>query len=100
MNLRLLTLAIVLIATAGAGGADWLNVPDLNFTQRLSITVENPADVATDPALVHIALADLAKALPDGKPGQLAVVDPAMNRTPARDRANEYFVPFQVNRGN
>ena len=90
---------VLVLPTRPLWGGGWIKVPDLNFTQRLGITVENPADADADSVLVHAVLADLAKTLPDARPGQLAVVDPTMNKTPARDRANEYFVPFQIDNG-
>src|SRR5436190_3557200 len=88
--------AAFLAATARA--AEWFRLPGAEFNQRQAITVENPADAATDAALVHIKLEDLQKTLSDAKPNQLAVVEPGAKAS-SRDRADEYFVSFQINHG-
>src|SRR6059058_5692279 len=90
-------LALVLMPCARAADA-WFELKDFGpVTQRLAVTVENPADVPVEAALVHLPLADLQKSLPDAKAGQLCVVDPAgPENQPKRDRANEWFVPHQV----
>src|SRR3954453_9170435 len=106
--MKRLTLALVLLivcsAAACARAADngnWLHLEGLGqLTQRLTVTVQNPADVDTDSALVHIKLSDLSSKLPDAKDGQVAVTYAAPPRTePKKDRANEWFVPFQVDDG-
>src|SRR5947207_6377799 len=90
----------ILLGIQFSRAADWIAVPELKFTQRLAITVENPSDVDADSALAHIRLADLAGKLPDAKDGQIAVADSARPEPqPKKDRANEYFIPFQVNDG-
>src|SRR4051812_24235422 len=96
-----LLLLIVCSLVPRASAKDWLQLDGLGeLTQRLAITVENPADVDTDSALVHVRLADVAPKLPDAKDGQVAVTESTPPKTePKKDRANEYFVPFQVDDG-
>jgi hypothetical protein len=92
-----LTLTILLVAASSLRAADWLEIKDFGkLTQRAAVTVENPGDAPVQAALVHLPLADIQKVLPDAKDGQLCVADPARKTEPKRDRANEYFVPFQV----
>jgi hypothetical protein len=82
-----------------AAAEKWFELKDFGpVTQRVAVTVENPADVPVQAALVHIPMADLRKTLPDARVGQVCVVDPSANATtqPKRDRANENFVPHQV----
>lgn len=81
---------------APAEAADWPKLEGLPFSQRLSVTVENTSDAALPAALVHLPLADLAKLLPDAKPGQLAVTDSApVTPKPKRDAADANFIPSQ-----
>jgi hypothetical protein len=89
---------LVTISAPAARAAEWFRLPGAEFNQRQAVTVENTTDVPTDAALVHIPLADLQKTLPDAKANQLAVVEPG-TKPSARDRADENFVPFQVNHG-
>ena len=102
--MRVRTVCLLLVAIMSGStlvrASDWIAVPELKFTQRLAITVENPSDVDTDSALAHIRVGDLAGKLPDAKDGQIAVADsePPQHK-PKPDRANEYFIPFQVNDG-
>lgn len=99
-----LALAIALMLTQAARAADapWFTLKDFGpLTQRVAVTVENPADVPVQAALVHIPMGTLRQALPDARPNQVCVVDPNNPRNnattqPKRDRANEYFVPHQV----
>jgi len=91
-------LALVLGGTARAA-EKWFDLKDLGpLTQRVAVTVENPADVPVQAALVHIPMGELRKLLPDAGPNKICVVDAAGNATtqPKRDRANEFFVPHQV----
>ena len=86
-------------ARAADAPANWFELKDLGpLTQRVAVTVENPADVPVEAALVHIPMGDLRKLLPDAAPNKVCVVDPSANATtqPKRDRANEWFVPHQV----
>jgi hypothetical protein len=95
-KLLMATIVSLIVGAVSARAADWPNIEGLGeLTQRQSITVENPADVPTEAALVHVALSELAKTLPDAKAGQVAVIDPAAE--PAkREQADRNFVPFQV----
>src|ERR1043166_8501135 len=87
---------VVALVTVSARAADWFELKDFSpLTQRVAVTIENPADVANDAALVHIDLASLSKVLPDAKDGQVCVVDPK-HKAAKRDAANEEFVPAQV----
>lgn len=88
----LLSLACSSVATA----ADWLDLKDFGpVTQRVAITVENPADVDAPAALVHVPMGQIRKVIPDAKVGQICVVDP--DTKPAkREAADQNFVPFQV----
>src|SRR5437667_12212512 len=100
MRNQIMTLLMVMLLFAAQSHAadPWFELKDFGpVTQRLAVTVENPADVPVEAALVHLPLADLQKTLPDAKAGQLCVVDPAGPATsPKRDRANEWFIPHQV----
>ena len=93
----ILSLAVVLLLSAApARSADWFELKDFGpLTQRVAVTVENPADVPVEAALVHIPLADLQKTLPDAKADQLCVVDP-QHKPAKRDAADLEFVPHQV----
>jgi hypothetical protein len=62
------------------------------------VTIENPADVPVEAALVHVPLKDLQRALPDAKERQLCVVDPS-TKPARRDAADQDFVPFQISNG-
>src|ERR1051325_8876587 len=87
---------LALCSSSIARAVDWPNIPGLGqLTQRLAVTVENPAEVPNEAALVHLSLADLSKTLPDAKLDQLVVMDPA---TPLakREQADANFVPFQI----
>ncbi|HZZ42869.1 MAG TPA: DUF4861 family protein [Tepidisphaeraceae bacterium] len=80
-----------------APAADWLDLKDFGpVTQRVSVTVENPADVADPAALVHIRMADLRKVDPDANFNQVCVVDPDAKRA-KREAADGNFIPFQIN---
>ncbi|MEA2707710.1 MAG: hypothetical protein QOF78_311 [Phycisphaerales bacterium] len=96
----LLTIISVLTVPRAARAADtWFDLKDFGpVTQRVAVTVENPADVPVEAALVHLPMAEVRKVLPDARFDRVCVVDPAANATtqPKRDRANEYFVPHQV----
>lgn len=86
-------------APARAADAPWFTLQDFGpLTQRVAVTVENPADVPVKAALVHIPMRELRQTLPDARPNTIAIVDPSANATtqPKRDRANEHFVPHQV----
>jgi Domain of unknown function (DUF4861) len=77
----------------------WFTLKDFGpVTQRLAITVENPADVPNEAALVDIKLEQLHGLLPDAAEGQIAVIDPKGKEAP-REVANLNFVPFQVSAG-
>ena len=91
------------LPTAPARAADPLfEMKDFGpLTQRVAVTVTNPADVPVQAALVHVPMGELRKQLPQANPRTVCVVDPNNPRNnattqPKRDRANEYFVPHQV----
>src|SRR6059058_1333063 len=89
-------LALVLLTCNLARAADWFDLKDFGpVTQRVAVTVENPADVPVEAALVHLPLGDLQKTLPDAKADQLCVVDPE-HKPAKRDAADLEFVPHQV----
>ena len=97
-RIALLTLSIVLLARGPSlRAADaWFELKDFGpLTQRVAVTLENPADVPVEAALVHIPMAELRKTLPEAVNGQVCVVDPA-HKPAKRDAANEEFVPHQV----
>lgn len=74
----------------------WFDLKDFGpVTQRVAITIENPANVLVEAALVHLSLKDLQRALPDAKAGHLCVVDPE-TKSARRDATDQNFVPFQV----
>ena len=76
--------------------AKWFELKDFGpVTRRLAVTVQNPADVPVEAALVHLPLKDLQGALPDAKEARLCVVDPAA-KPARRDAADQNFVPFQI----
>lgn len=97
-----IAVVVVSLALVGAAGparaADaWFELKDFGpVTQRVAVTLENPADVPVEAALVHIPMADLRKTLPDARAGQVCVVDPA-HKPAKRDAAHEEFIPHQVN---
>src|SRR5437773_11776557 len=96
-NITLLLGAVaMLFSSAWCRAADWFELKDFGpVTQRIAVTVENPADVPVEAALVHLPLAEVQKVLPDAKTDQLCVVDP--DHKPARrDAADLEFVPHQV----
>ncbi|HYO09156.1 MAG TPA: DUF4861 family protein [Tepidisphaeraceae bacterium] len=104
-TLVLLTVALTVLVVAArpARAADaWFELKDFGpVTQRVAVTVENPADVPVEAALVHIPMAELRRTLPEARVGQVCVVDPNNPRNnattqPRRDRANEHFVAHQV----
>jgi hypothetical protein len=90
-----IALALTLSARAAS---EWFELKDFGpVTQRIAVTVDNPADVPNEAAVVHIALSDLQKTLPDAKADQLCVVDPAQDRSKIRrDAADLNFIPHQV----
>ncbi len=97
--IRIVATAIAVLACGPVRAADnWFELKDFGpVTQRVAITIENPADVPNEAALVHIALSDLQKVLPDAKADQLCVVDPAQDRSKVRREAPDLnFVPHQV----
>src|SRR5690349_765758 len=101
--IRSLVIHAILIALASAAFAQdtgkWFDLKDLGpVTQRLVVTIENPADVPVEAALVHVPLKDLQRALPDAKERQLCVVDPS-TKPARRDAADQAFVPFQISNG-
>jgi hypothetical protein len=92
----------LLICSGPCLGADqnWFTLKDFGpVTQRIAVTIENPADVPNEAALIHIPMADLRKIDPDAKAGQICVVDPARDRSKIRREApDQNFVPSQVSR--
>ena len=77
---------------------EWFELKDFGpVTQRVVVTIENPADVPVEAALVHLPLEELKKTLPDAKADNICVVDPAQDRKNIkRDAADQNFVPHQV----
>lgn len=83
----MLTMTLLITSTLAQGQA-WLDIRDLPFTQRQAVTVENPADVDSDSALVR---------LPITIPGNRVGLAPLAPRTGiARDKVDQFFIPFQV----
>jgi hypothetical protein len=97
MRKNILLLLVALTGTTFA--ADWPDIEGMNFTHRVAVTLENPADVNDESALVHLSLAELKKVFPDASiQRQIAVIDSAA--PPAkRERADENFVQFQIDEG-
>jgi hypothetical protein len=97
-----ISFALVLLPAQVRAADQWFELKDFGpLTQRVAVTVENPADVPVEAALVHIPMPELRKTLPDAMPNKICVVDPNNPRNnattqPKRDRADEYFVPHQV----
>jgi len=87
--------SLSLISTTHAAAWFELEGTGTSFTQRVMVTIENPADVPTEAALVHLPLNELRSTLPDAKDGQVAVVDPTTKKA-HREQADKNFVPFQV----
>lgn len=89
-------LMAIALSTRSYAAEPWFDLKDFGpLTQRVAITVENPADVPVEAALVHIPLSDLAKALPDAKSAQICVVDPE-HKPAKRDAADQEFIAHQV----
>src|SRR5687768_13360992 len=92
----------MLFAGSSRAADQWFELKDFGpVTQRVAVTIENPADVPVEAALVHLPMPELRKTLPQAYPNNICVVDPNNPRNnattqPKRDRANEYFVPHQV----
>jgi Domain of unknown function (DUF4861) len=100
MNRRSISPLVVFFLFAStvcaADASKWFELKDFGpLTQRVAVTVSNPADVPVEAALVHIPMADLQKVLPDAKADQLCVVDP-QHKPAKRDAADLEFVPHQV----
>src|SRR6476620_8401960 len=89
--------ALLVVACAPVvRAADWFELKDFGpVTQRVAVTVENPADVDAPAGLVHIPMGDLRKVIPDASVGKVCVVDPA-TKPAKREAADQNFVPFQV----
>ncbi|MEO6437269.1 MAG: DUF4861 family protein, partial [Tepidisphaeraceae bacterium] len=89
--------AIIVTSARWSRAAEpWFELKDFGaVTQRVAVTVENPADVPVEAALVHIAMDELRKTLPEAKIGQVCVVDPA-HKPAKRDAAELEFVAHQV----
>src|SRR5947207_15657150 len=97
-SMLLVVIVILLIAhpSWAADAGTWFELKDFGpLTQRVAVTVENPADVPFEAALVHLPLADLQKTLPDAKADQLCVIDPK-HKPAKRDAADLEFVSSQV----
>lgn len=98
MSTRMIVLGFALACCNVTRAADWIKLEGVDFTSRAAVTVENPADVDDDAALVHISMAELGTVLSDAHAEQVAVVDPTTS--PAkREQADKNFVPFQVSGG-
>lgn len=93
------SLALSIPAARAADNDPWFELKNFGpVTHRVAVTVENPADVDVDSALVHIPMNQLRKADPDCKYNQVCVVDPAADRSHIRrDAAELNFIPSQVN---
>src|SRR5688572_5055075 len=98
-----LALTIALFSGGSSRAADqWFELKDFGpVTQRVAVTIENPADVPVEAALVHLPMPELRKTLPQAYPNNICVVDPNNPRNnattqPKRDRADQNFVPHQV----
>jgi hypothetical protein len=91
-----LLIGVLSLLISPADAADWFELKDFGpVTERVAVTIENPADVPVEAALVHLPLSDLAKSLPDAKADQICVVDPE-TKPAKRDAAELNFVPHQV----
>jgi hypothetical protein len=93
------TTALLLLPAGWSRAAQgWFDLKDFGpVTQRVAVTIENPADVPNKAALVHIPMSDLQKVDADAKADQLCVVDPARDRSRIRrDAADQNFIPHQV----
>src|SRR4051794_25182682 len=101
MNLRSVGCVAVVFGAGSVGRAEdkWFELKDFGpVTQRVGVTVENPADVAVEAAVVHLPLKELQGKLQDAKEGQIAVVDPE-TKPAKREAADQNFVPAQVSGG-
>ena len=91
-----LLIGVLSLLISPADAADWFELKDFApVTERVAVTIENPADVPVEAALVHLPLSELSQKISDAKADQICVVDPETN--PAkRDAAELNFVPHQV----
>lgn len=98
--MKKILIMVVLGAGSVACAADkWFELKDFGpVTQRVAVTVENPADVRNEAAVVDLKMSDIRQVLPDAKRDQIVVVDPKTKPAP-REAANLNFVPFQVSHG-
>lgn len=91
-----LVIVCLTLSDALAAADDWLELDDFGpVTQRVEVTVENPADVPVEAAVVRLAMQDLRKVLPGARADRICVVDPT-TKAPRRELADQNFVPFQV----
>jgi hypothetical protein len=96
MKTRTAAVAVLFFASAALADDAWFELKDFGpVTQRVAVTVENPADVPVEAAVVHVPLKELQQKLPDAKEGQVCVVDPETKPAP-RAAADLNFVPAQV----
>jgi hypothetical protein len=97
LAMRLFLLVVVLLCLdPHARAADWFELKDFGpVTQRVAVTIENPANIPVEAALVHLPLSDLTRTLSGAKADQICVVDPE-TKPAKRDAAELNFVPHQV----
>ena len=89
---------MMLASSVSRAAGAWFELKDFGpVTQRLAVTIDNPADAKVEAALIHLPLAELQKTLPDAKDRQICVVDPKADRSKIkRDAADQNFIPHQV----
>jgi hypothetical protein len=85
---RFAVIIVALIFVPLAKGQAWLNIADVEFNHRQALTIESTADVDSDSVLVHLPIT-----LPANR---VAVAPVELPTGIARDKIDQFFIPFQV----
>jgi hypothetical protein len=72
---RLTIAALLLITSISARAAEWFKLGDAEFSSRLLVTVENPADTDNPAALMNMPMSELKKHISSAGPENVAVAD-------------------------
>lgn len=87
MRSMLTVVVLVLCSALPVRAADWFRLGDSQFTARVPVTIENPAEVDNPAVLVTADLSELGELMPAASARTLAVADDA-----------HQLVPFQISR--
>ena len=87
MRLIKLMPVVLMICCTSASAADWFKLGDSEFSARLKVTIENPADADNPAVLVTMPLAAIGEAMPEATAKTIAVAD-----------ESHTIVPFQISK--